>query len=134
MGSNLIVGRGAVGSRRGSGVGVGAWPDLGIVLGRQRPRPVHRLGIFRDLQPRDEPQRCEDGRAVLRERFDAIEGGERLDWHLASAVSADDRLHEAVAPQVGIREVEGELLNQCLARLGDQRSRIHVVGWLCHFV
>ena len=83
---------------------------------------------IRDLQARDEPQRGDDRSDVLRESLDAVEGGERLDWHLAGAVSAGERLHEPVAPQVGVGEVERELLDQGLAGLagGGRGGR----GWL----
>ena len=92
--------------------------DLGVVFGGQRPRPLHRLAlvrVVRDLQARDEPQRGDDSRDVLRESLDAVEGGECLDWHLASAVGASVRLHKSVTPQIGVGKVEGELLNQGLA-------------------
>jgi len=75
---------------------------------------------IRDLQARDEPQRGDDHSDVLRESLDAVEGGERLDWHLAGAVSASERLHEPVAPQVGVGEVERELLDQGLAGLAGR--------------
>jgi hypothetical protein len=63
--------------------------------------------LLRDLQARDEPQRGDDSCDVLRESLDTVEGGERLDWHLASAVGASIRFHEPVTPQVGVSKVEG---------------------------
>eukprot|EP00962_Isochrysis_galbana_P014359 scaffold4111_cov132-Isochrysis_galbana.AAC.5 len=72
--------------------------------------------ILGHSKPADRSQSACNDRLIRRQRRHQVEGGERRDGHVAGAFRAGEPQEEAIAPEVGLGKVEGQLADEAFGQ------------------